>query len=247
MPAIGTTTYTELGAALEKVGAKLTASEVHVLYLGAQTSTSFGLGPQRLFDTILGDDADLGEDPIAPLNAIMGYWNTLVSERKAGRVRLPPLTLPASPTKAELLAYATARQDQLAWYPRGMDAGGDDPIELGPPGQILLEGIAEASAHLQTYVEMLEKPAAPDAETLRGSREVLLELEATVERFITKLIDVSDAVRREALDAYAARSRDATDDGMPITRGPKVGRNERCPCGSGKKWKRCCGAPERLQ
>jgi uncharacterized protein YecA (UPF0149 family) len=24
-----------------------------------------------------------------------------------------------------------------------------------------------------------------------------------------------------------------------------VGRNERCPCGSGLKWKRCCGAPGR--
>lgn len=24
--------------------------------------------------------------------------------------------------------------------------------------------------------------------------------------------------------------------------GPKVGRNEPCPCGSGKKFKRCCGA-----
>jgi uncharacterized protein len=26
--------------------------------------------------------------------------------------------------------------------------------------------------------------------------------------------------------------------------GPKVGRNDACPCGSGKKYKRCCGAPE---
>ena len=24
--------------------------------------------------------------------------------------------------------------------------------------------------------------------------------------------------------------------------GPKVGRNEPCPCGSGKKFKKCCGA-----
>ena len=24
-------------------------------------------------------------------------------------------------------------------------------------------------------------------------------------------------------------------------RPPKVGRNERCPCGSGKKYKKCCG------
>jgi hypothetical protein len=29
----------------------------------------------------------------------------------------------------------------------------------------------------------------------------------------------------------------------PVVRaGPKVGRNEPCPCGSGKKWKKCCGA-----
>jgi len=27
----------------------------------------------------------------------------------------------------------------------------------------------------------------------------------------------------------------------PITRGRKVGRNDPCPCGSGKKYKRCCG------
>ena len=27
---------------------------------------------------------------------------------------------------------------------------------------------------------------------------------------------------------------------------PKPGRNELCPCGSGKKFKKCCGATERL-
>ncbi len=30
----------------------------------------------------------------------------------------------------------------------------------------------------------------------------------------------------------------------PIHRsGPKVGRNDPCPCGSGKKYKKCCGRP----
>ena len=27
---------------------------------------------------------------------------------------------------------------------------------------------------------------------------------------------------------------------------PKVGRNDACPCGSGRKYKQCCGSPERL-
>jgi uncharacterized protein len=26
----------------------------------------------------------------------------------------------------------------------------------------------------------------------------------------------------------------------------RAGRNEACPCGSGKKFKKCCGAPTRL-
>ncbi len=29
---------------------------------------------------------------------------------------------------------------------------------------------------------------------------------------------------------------------VPITRSPAVGRNDPCPCGSGKKHKRCCAA-----
>lgn len=33
--------------------------------------------------------------------------------------------------------------------------------------------------------------------------------------------------------------------GTPVRReAPKVGRNDPCPCGSGKKYKKCCGAKE---
>jgi preprotein translocase subunit SecA len=35
---------------------------------------------------------------------------------------------------------------------------------------------------------------------------------------------------------------DGTAGNQPVSKGPKVGRNEMCPCGSGKKYKRCCGA-----
>ncbi len=30
----------------------------------------------------------------------------------------------------------------------------------------------------------------------------------------------------------------------PVQTGRKVGRNEPCPCGSGRKFKRCCGRPK---
>jgi uncharacterized protein len=41
---------------------------------------------------------------------------------------------------------------------------------------------------------------------------------------------------------YFGRERQATDLSPPYRRfGQKVGRNEQCPCGSGKKFKHCCG------
>jgi hypothetical protein len=42
--------------------------------------------------------------------------------------------------------------------------------------------------------------------------------------------------------AYTERIRDdGTVKGKTVTRALKVGRNDPCPCGSGKKYKRCCG------
>jgi preprotein translocase subunit SecA len=33
----------------------------------------------------------------------------------------------------------------------------------------------------------------------------------------------------------------AMEKARPVRAGPKVGRNDPCPCGSGKKYKHCCG------
>jgi len=59
---------------------------------------------------------------------------------------------------------------------------------------------------------------------------------------------------RQKLDELAKKAR-STDDLQaeeqliastekvePIKAGDKPGRNDPCPCGSGKKYKRCCGA-----
>jgi len=43
----------------------------------------------------------------------------------------------------------------------------------------------------------------------------------------------------------ARRPRGEGGGPAPVRAGPKVGRNDPCPCGSGKKYKKCCGAPGR--
>ena len=44
---------------------------------------------------------------------------------------------------------------------------------------------------------------------------------------------VASDVVSEAVEAVAKAK--------PVRMGPKVGRNDPCPCGSGKKFKQCCG------
>jgi uncharacterized protein len=57
---------------------------------------------------------------------------------------------------------------------------------------------------------------------------------------------IAPAVRRIHAYWLALRSDDLLDDeyaSTPVVRaGNKIGRNDPCPCGSGRKYKRCCGA-----
>jgi preprotein translocase subunit SecA len=46
----------------------------------------------------------------------------------------------------------------------------------------------------------------------------------------------------QAEGVMAASNRPEIVQGTVVHQGPKVGRNDPCPCGSGKKYKRCCGA-----
>jgi uncharacterized protein len=72
-------------------------------------------------------------------------------------------------------------------------------------------------------------PAAADnpEEWLQEGRETLSETVRDMYAYW--------AASREAFAAQHARN------AVPIQReGPKIGRNDPCPCGSGKKFKKCC-------
>ena len=240
----------ELEGLLSKLGAKLRAHEVNALYLGALTSTRLGLGPQRLLDTVLGDATVMGEsleDANAAIGVLFGYWNSLVSEREAGRVRLAACDVSGPVRQDRLLAFAEHRREELRWYIRGIDAGGDDPMEWGDTGRALLDRLAQVSAFFDAFAETLARPDAGDAAELEKSRELLLQTSSICEQLIADLMTVTERVRREALATSNAMRGRRTDDGVRVGgRSGRIGRNELCPCGSGKKWKRCCGGAGRV-
>ncbi len=70
--------------------------------------------------------------------------------------------------------------------------------------------------------------------------------EGTVVTLLTFRLRSEEDVKREAAAKITATSgaTDGSDKKRPIKKGEKVGRNDPCPCGSGKKYKKCCGMNE---
>ncbi|MCK4260989.1 MAG: SEC-C domain-containing protein [Halanaerobiales bacterium] len=64
------------------------------------------------------------------------------------------------------------------------------------------------------------------------------------ERKITYLSGNSDTTNMALKQPNRTMHTNAGDEEVkkePIVKGEKIGRNEPCPCGSGKKYKKCCG------
>ncbi len=70
--------------------------------------------------------------------------------------------------------------------------------------------------------------------------------ENTVRMMLTIMPRRREDVERKAVAKVTATSSGGGDDTVkatPVRKGHKIGPNDPCPCGSGKKYKKCCGAP----
>jgi tetratricopeptide (TPR) repeat protein len=126
------------------------------------------------------------------------------------------------------------REDRYAaaLYPRALLAfrkSGD-----ADASQKLLDAAAKANPHLVPYI--LEEKAAPpvyDDDFEPGT-------EAEADYYASDAVDVWKTIPG-ALDWLAERTGRHLGPPEPIHASSKVGRNDPCPCGSGKKFKKCCG------
>jgi len=59
--------------------------------------------------------------------------------------------------------------------------------------------------------------------------------------FLAKVVRQEKSVYDSAMTASHGG---AVGQKKPVVKGEKIGRNDPCPCGSGKKYKQCCGKKE---
>ena len=107
---------------------------------------------------------------------------------------------------------------------RELASAARDSIDDGP---VLAQRAREQLANREAEIVGRERAMASAEERLRSRSKHLRHWEAELQTL---------AQRVELAAKLASQRRDAT---------PKVGRNDRCPCGSGLKYKHCHGLPRR--
>jgi hypothetical protein len=119
-----------------------------------------------------------------------------------------------------------AAQDLLAEFLGGACADGVDPGQIGEPE--VRKGLLDRVAGLP-----LEPDVRTDAPRLVGAYLEFLGREGRVAN-ARHLANFALALAKEF-------PKHGGSGGPPIRReAPKLGLNDPCPCGSGKKWKKCC-------
>jgi preprotein translocase subunit SecA len=97
--------------------------------------------------------------------------------------------------------------------------------------QQLLDSIKRDTIRVLSHVQVRREDPAEEEARLRR------EAEALAERMQFQHAEASALAQPEA----AAEEGDVAVAAVPVRTEPKIGRNEPCPCGSGKKYKHCHG------
>ncbi len=101
--------------------------------------------------------------------------------------------------------------------------------------------------YLMQVIEAPPRPASPPVlESGSGNGDAKAAVSAARRQRMATTIDDMEAEfqrkKRRELDQARMAGGEAQGSVQQVVRGDKVGRNDPCPCGSGKKYKKCCGA-----
>lgn len=141
----------------------------------------------------------------------------------------------------EKLVIAQRERFELPHYPFSKA----EFLEAGAPGYY--ERIPELDALLELldyYYDIPEKKLDEIVQNLNTHMRRSLEPEAAL-KYLESLLEIPAPEVLEALTARAVKRPSAEAYEKYLRETPvekvKIGRNDPCPCGSGKKYKKCCG------
>lgn len=191
----------ELETTLSRCGARIRAHELSALYAGALCSTDLTVNPLRLMDDILGPEPELGEsleEANRVLQVLMGFWNEVADKSTEGTFRLSEVQVSDLPTREELAALAARRANEVRWFRRGLEAGGD--LEgVGERGERVLLHLGEVSDLVSATLDVLGAAADASDAQLPTLAKNLESVTTRTEELMAELFRISSAARADAI------------------------------------------------
>jgi len=217
----------EMSRLLAETGSAVPLHKVRTLLLGALAATNIPSMQYVIPASWGGREPEFASMDQARevMGCFMSLWNQIAGSQD-GSFRLTALE-PVRST-ADIVKRATIRNEEISGFTRGLDLGNTDPDQMSDAAMSSLKSMAEARVFLEQYIRVSAKDKNPDAHVFSETDELFGRLDAIIEECMNCIVtEQVNARRRPTIAAPRPKAR--------------VGRNDPCPCGSGKKYKHCCG------
>lgn len=163
------------------------------------------------------------------ISHILGLWNSITEEIEAGKVpKLSPLPVNLD-DPAMLFMGVTKRLNELDCFLGALGEGETD-MESCPDlkAKRVLAWLERHANFFESYLENIQKR--------KPTKRRLFEVKVVLEEFDRQWPDKFKILEEGLKKIRLAKLKESS---MQVQE--KVGRNDPCPCGSGMKFKKCCG------
>lgn len=223
---------------LKKVGSPRTIHEIYGLFYGCLGATRLVM-PSEYLPIVLGEDKSFEtlEEANQLLSNLMALWNTLARCTRPGTTcdAFPAVRYPKTPDgfKQRIINDRSI----IDYFMKGLDLGETLEEDFSENALDALEELAGIMAGLERYEEVLETDPKAKEEPTAESLRIFVNLEKSIIMGFGVIIDDLRSARESNVEAMATSAGEQT-------KSKKIGRNDPCPCGSGKKYKKCCARSE---
>ncbi len=172
------------------------------------------------------------------VGSIMALWNRLShwdSEKET--IILPNYEYPAH--KDGAVQRNADAVDLASSFLEGLSLGGITPDALPVELKEAVEQLGRIVNLLFAQIQLLVPSKSPTGKEIKRAMEAAEKAEFIIEGCITNIYKGLAESRRRAIGLFKEKPGGSI---TPFANHGKAGRNESCPCGSGKKYKKCCGA-----
>ena len=226
---------------LKGADAKLSLPEIYGLLYGCHAAPHV-FRPSQLISTIFGKNEEAFasmEKAEAVIGNLLFLWNVLGGWKPENELLFyPDIKYPDTPEG--LIERVKDNLTLIKSFIKGLDLGETAKEDFSKDAVDALKSLSEADDFLAKLIEAFQKQSSAEVEEFKKAKDSIVGLEGVIGVCIGRInIGLKDARMRVVKEMQkAAESQKKTAQ----AKSAKVQRNEPCPCGSGKKYKKCCGS-----